>query len=458
MAFNIATRPEDTVTWSIIILIIALVRNNLKYGLYLLILLPVLGEFGRLPFGPENGMLASDLAVLIYLAVWIFQKITSGQKIPRTDLNKPLAAFFTIAALSLIYALTFLQSTEVIISSMYLVRLIGYVSVFLITVDILKKSANPERDRTQIIRAILAAAFLICIAGFIQLVIYPNLTALEEYGWDPHMGRLVSTWLDPNFIGGYLSFVIAISLSLFFDSKKLTPKLGYLALTIIYAAALFLTYSRSAYLALAAVIIIIGLLRSWKLLAISALIFIIALTTVPRVAERMGELTQSITSITGQSAENPDPTARLRLKAYEQTWELIGKRPLLGSGYNTLRYVNYNEGYVTDTTIHSASGSDSSLLTILATTGFAGLIAFIWMIFLLLKQNWKNLRTQSKKTRAAIDIKRSKAPAPLRQTLSLALFSGFIALLIHSLFVNSLLFAQIMIPLWISIGLIQKDQ
>ena len=91
-------------------------------------------------------------------------------------------------------------------------------------------------------------------------------------------------------------------------------------------------------------------------------------------------------------------------------------------------------------------------------TGFAGLIAFIWMIFLLLKQNWKNLRAQSKKTRAAIDVKRSKAPAPLRQTLSLALFSGFIALLIHSFFVNSLLFAQIMIPLWISIGLIQKDQ
>lgn len=440
LAWGIATKTPQAVAFLAAVLSLLVVRKKMMWGIIAVLFLPVIGELYRLPFGGENGILVSDIAAGAVVAVWAFEKTTKRKKVEPNDFFAPLALFFAAALFSLLFSLTFLKPNEVLAGSLYLFRFAEYVLLGIITLDIVRT----RKDAQKTLAAIIVVALVIAVAGFIQLAVYPDLGKLEEFGWDPHINRLVSTWLDPNFIAGYLSFIIAVVTSMTLYTKNIAKKTGLVVILGILAAALFLTYSRSGYVAAAAALGVIGILKSRKLLIGAVIIFIVALNFLPRVQQRVDDLVHSVQSLVFSGSENPDPTARLRIISWNQTLELIAKRPLLGSGYNTLKYVKYNEGFVEDPSVHSASGSDSSLLTILAATGILGLLPFLllhWNMLKLALQNWRN------KT------------IPLQwQGYGLGFFAGFIGLLFHSLFVNSLLFPQILIPLWISAGLFAQKK
>ncbi len=453
--FFIARRLEDAVFSALFIAILFFIWHKPKFALYATIFLPVIGELYRLNVGPENGALISDLFIPLLIGLWILKKYLNNvfasqtfshshartrsyvkEKFPKSALLKPLLIFVAVAMLSLIQAFLFLKPAEVLMSSFYLVRFTEYALLYLVTADLI----TTEKAGHRLFAALCFSAVLIAIAGFIQLIIYPDLGRLEQYGWDPHINRLVSTWLDPNFVGGLFAFIITILLSLTVYTKKWMHKIGLLIPAITLSVALFLTYSRSAYLALATGIIIVGLLKSRKLLLICIILFIMGIAVSPRAEERVNDLAGTISSIIFNTAENPDATARLRIQSWEQTLNLIAKRPFLGSGYNTLRYVNFNEGNVSDPQIHSASGSDSSLLTILATTGIFGLIPFLWLNLKILALAWRTSK--------------QKSLGGFARGISFGLFAGLLALMADSLFVNSLLFPQILIFIWVVVGIV----
>lgn len=450
LAYRLATQMEATLMLAAgAFLLFILTKKNLL-GLYIIIFLPVIGELFRLPLGPENGSLISDIFIPAYLIMWIIPKLLSKTKFTKNSITIPLFIFVGIGILSLIQALFFLKVSEVIAGSLYLIRFIQYALLYMVTLESIKNEASTKK----IVAALTVSTILIAIAGFIQLIIYPDLGRLEEYGWDPHINRLVSTWLDPNFVGGLLAFMICILLGITLFIKQYRHKIGLTLVISILSMALFLTYSRSAYLALATGIFIIGMLKSRKLIIFCILIFLIGVSLSPRAEERVSDLTHSISSFIFNTAENPDATARLRIKSWQQTLELIQMRPFLGNGYNTLRYVKHNEGFVENTELHSASGSDSSLLTILATTGILGIIPFIMIYYRILKTafiQWRQKTIPSTRIQKKPHLKTSA----YFQGFNLGMFAGTLALLVHSFFVNSLLFPQILIFFWICVGISQ---
>ncbi len=432
--------------WMVVLLtalvMILIIRKKMLWGIMAVLFLPLIGELYRLPFGGDNGTLISDVAIAVIVAVWGIEKIRQKKpllRIKKLGFVKYIWIFCAVAVCSLLFGLSFLKPAEVGVSSLYLVRFLEYAMLGIITFDTIQTS----KERQQIFNAIIISSILIAIAGFIQLIIYPDLGNLQEYGWDPHQNRLVSTWLDPNFIGGFLSYVIAILTAITLYTKSIVKKTGLLLIIATLAVALFLTYSRSGYLAAAAALGVIGILKSRKLLIGSIIIFIIGLNFLPRAQQRVDDLVNSAESLIFNTDQSPDPTAQLRIISWNQTWQLIWQRPLLGSGYNTLKYVKFDQGFVADTAVHSASGSDSSLLTILATTGILGLIPFVLMYWNILKLSWKNWRNK-------------KLPKQW-QGYGLGIFAGTIGLLVHSVFVNSLLFAQMLIFFWVSVGLLATD-
>lgn len=445
LAYQLATQPTTTMLLaSAAFLFFVLTKKNLL-GLYVMIFLPVIGELFRLPFGPETGALISDVFVPAYLITWLIPKLLAKSEFPKSVIFTPLLIFTGVGIISLLQALLFLKPTEVAVSSLYLVRFVQYALLAIVTLDIIKNDRTGQSAK-KIFQALTASVTLIALAGFIQLLVYPDLGKLEEYGWDPHINRLVSTWLDPNFVGGLLAFMVSILLGIALYTKKTSHKVGLFILIAVLSTALFLTYSRSAYLALAAGILIIGVLKSRKLLVFCLIAFLIGIAASPRAEQRVTDLTHSISSFIFNTAENPDATARLRIKSWQQTLELIQMRPIFGSGYNTLRYVKHNEGFVEDTEVHSASGSDSSLLTILATTGIAGLIPFLMIYYRIIKTAFTNWQQ-----------KKQPLP-PYWKGYSLGMLAATFSLLTHSLFVNSLLFAQIMIFFWIAVGLLESSK
>lgn len=441
-AILFAVQPEQAALIILFGVLFFLTFRNTRIGLHLALLLPLFGELVRLPITSSTTILVSDAILPIIIAAWIFKNLTTVQTTPLfTKPSKKIAialvAFVVIAGLSLLQSLTFLSFSEAISGSLYLLRYIQYALLFFITLQ----SIQTEEQKRAVIHTMAISAVGLAIAGFIQLAVYPDLADLEEFGYDPHINRLVSVWLDPNFVGGFLSFMASMLLGIGLHIKKLSSKVWIFSIIAVLSAAVFLTYSRSAYLAFAGGVFIISLLKSRKILLITIILFLMGIAASPRAQERVGELAQSIVSLTGSSVDTPDPTAKLRLQSWQQTWSLIEKRPLLGSGYNNLRIVNHQEGFTKEEGTHSGSGSDSSLLTIAATTGIFGFIPFILIYGFTLTSSfhiWRNTKTTL-----------------LHRGYALGIFGGMFALLVHSVFVNSLLFAPILLFFWIALALLQ---
>jgi O-antigen ligase len=401
----------------------------LKAGLALSLLLTIPGELIRIPIGPGNGLLLNDIFLPILIAFWVIKKIGADRKFKKTLVGKPLVIFIGIAIISLVSSLRFLETNEVLASSLYLIRFIEYAFLYFITIDLVSK-----KDSSKFFNLIILTGVLLAIGGFIQLQIYPDFRPMEDLGWDPHVGRLLGTWFDPNFIGGGLAFITCLALGKILTSKK--PKPILIAATLLMTVAILYTYSRSAYLALAAGVFVMGTLKSRKFLLTIIIGTIVLIPMSDRAQTRIVDMYHSAKSLVSQTAETPDITAQHRLNSWKRAVEVYAKHPILGSGYNTFKYVQSKEGLITNIRSHASTGSDSSLLTILATTGPLGLLAFLSLYILILKHGIKNYK----------------------KSLPLGLASATSALLIHSVFVNSLLFPHMMVLFWVTAGLMTPSR
>jgi len=398
-------------------------------GLIFVFLFAALGELARLPIATANGILPNDLLLALLTGVWLFDKIVLERTWPSLKLSVPFLAFVGIATLSLLNGSQTLTLKETFLSGLYLVRFIEYGALIFIVSDL---TNNDPKTYRRLFHILLASAGLLAILGFFQLKFFPDFTEFQDQGWDPHINRLLSSWFDPNFVGGLFAFVLSLILgfSLNLPLKKSWP---YFLFAGVLLLALFLTYSRSAYLAFMVAVGILGIFKSPKLL-IGGLIAVLLLVSISdRAADRFTNMIYSAQSLMdSSSAELPDATARLRIESWQNAWTIIQDHPWLGVGYNTYAYVQRDYGFVKALEKHSATGSDSTLLTIWATTGLVGLTIYIWFLGTLLYTSFFNRKNG----------------------LALGFMAGLLGLLVHSIFVNSLLFTPLLIFIDTSVGLI----
>lgn len=384
-----------------------------------------MGELARLPIGPENGLLPNDLWVGGLTLIWLFDRTLLQRRWPASPLWAPFLTFIAFMAISLLHNLPTLTRGEFVSSALYAVRFIEY---FLLVFIALEFTSPLKKHLTT---ALKFGTLLVALAGFVQLKIFPDFGPLEQIGWDPHNGRLLSTWFDPNFVGGLFAVALCWFIPDLLPSKKLSSKIPTALLITILLTALLLTYSRSAYLALLAGLGMLGLLRSKKLILIGALVILLGLSVSDRARERVVNLVHTGQALFGIGAELPDATARLRLNSWNGAWTIIQDQPWLGIGYNSYRAAQGRYGFLDDLTKHSATGSDSTLLTIWATTGLFGLLAYLWILTTMLWNTFKHRENG----------------------LSVGIFCSIIAILVHSLFVNSLLYTPLLVFLYIALGL-----
>jgi hypothetical protein len=230
----------------------------------------------------------------------------------------------------------------------------------------------------------------IATLGLLQYIFLPDTRFLASLNWDDHYYRLISTLFDPNFTG--IILVLGLILTLF-----KFPRVWWLYL--IQVPALLLTYSRSSYLALFAAGFYLAVVKKkMKFFLLGFGILCLMLLALPRPGGE-GVKLERLFSVTS------------RLDNYQEGIKLWLKHPVFGLGFNNLRAVR------ADLISHAAGGLDSSLLFVLATTGIIGLAAY----FNLLKCLWEK---------------------------NLLLRVSLVALLVHSLFVNSLFYPWVMIWLW----------
>lgn len=339
---------------------------------------------------------ASDILAVVSL-IYI---ILTNKKSLRV-LN-PLKDFLIIALFSLLYSVFNFKSLNVLIGFLYLFRVISYFYLYKLSFNVIRED---PRFKQTIFNSLLAVSFAVAIFGWVQYFFYPDLTSLKYLGWDDHLYRLVGTFLDP----GFTSLIIVFGGVISFIKKK------YLLLAF-FAATLAFTYSRAGYLAFAASLFLASLIfRKFKAFLISLACFLVVVFLLPKPVGEGVNLarTYSISS---------------RISNYKETLEIFRKSPVFGIGFNNIclaRKIYLNEENLSS---HSCSGSDSSLLLILATTGIIGFIIFVSSISKILFNLKKGFYTK----------------------VFLVILS---AVFVHSFFVNSLFYPWVMGYLAISASL-----
>lgn len=377
------------------------------------------GQLVRIPIGTSAAITVSDLSVLTLIVVFFVYSLAIKKTLKfENQIFLPLLIFTLIAVSSTILAGGNFTISEIIIALLFQIRFLLYFLISQVIFNVVKKAQIAKW-----LKLILAVSSVFALIGFAQLLFFSDLSFLTSYGWDPHQKRIVSTFLDPNFAGGLLiiSFALAIS-SYVYNRGNL-----YLILSLAIFVSIILTFSRSTYLATLVVILTIGFLKSPKILAGFLTIFIFSFLIIPQVRERIA------------GAWSVDETSKARIESWRRAVIITKDHPFFGVGFNTYRAAQRQYGFFSPDLPeggHSGAGSDSSVLLVLVTTGVFGLLAYLSILAAILKKFSANAKSN---------------PLGLGGTAS------FLGLLVHSQFVNSLFFPQIMILFWFIVGLNLAD-
>lgn len=416
-------------------LVVGMIRFP-KLSFILLFLSIVGGQLARISLSTDvrggSAIIGTDIVIFFIAVSWIWQKIS----INRNQKNKypltyPVLVFLSIALLSFLVGLSTLVQVHsfdlksIIISFSYLLRFAAYAVLYFMTRDFIDESSKNKDFLTNIM---FYTSILVSIGGFIQLIVMPDFTLYAVYyGWDPHVDRLLGTFFDPNFIGTYLAFIMALGFGLF-PSCSRKQKILIVIAVLFCAVALLLTFSRTGYLAFLFAFVIIGLLRSPKILIVGMTIIIFALLSSPRAVQRITD---------GLSV---DETGLKRIYSWDKGIRLVANFPILGVGYNNLSPVQDFYALVDEFDVNNRAGLENSFLTMLVTTGVLGGLAYIWLWGASIK---RSLQLWFQK----------KLPYKVR-TEGLAIGTALLSLVISSLFINSLLYPFLLVHIWIISALI----
>jgi len=335
------------------------------------------------------------LAVDVIAIISLIRVLVVRQKMP--PIAKYFLSFWVVGLFSLVMSFTVLSPSITTKGFLYLVRLLSYGSLFLVSI----KALNGKYKNNQL-KSLLAVCIFVAIFGWIQYFFYPNLTSLAIYGWDDHLYRMTSTFLDPGYTSIILVFGFLVSVSNYLNENK---KMALL-LVVLLALSVAFTYARAGYLALIAGVIALGVLtRKIKFSLIATFLFLVTIYFLPKPGGEGVDLTR--TASIGK-----------RLANYQETREIIKISPALGIGFNNI--CAYKKKLPSASTgLHSCSGADSSILFVLATTGVVGFIVFL-------------------------DFGKRVFNHLGKDNYSQVFVASIVALVVHSFFLNSMFYVWVM--------------
>ncbi len=388
----------------------------LRYLVPLLFLVYSFGEIARIRIYSSVSSGVFDIVLVLIILTWLLF-VKKGNY----SLRNSIILFSLVALFSLLINASRYSQEQLLISSLYLIRFVLYSGIYFVFSDIGKEYKN------KIPKYMLLSGLIIIALGFLQYFFYPNLRSLYHLGWDDHMFRLFSTFLDPNFTGAFLVLFIVF---IFIMREKIFPEkrkwLFYLILLLNFIA-IILTYSRGAILMLLVCVVIYSILtRNWKITG--ALIGVFVLVFFILSPKFYVENTNLLRFASTEA----------RIETSKRAIYIFKENPM-GVGFNAYRYarLRYEQGDWTNYgPSHAGAGVDNSFILVLVTTGILGLGAYLFMLYKIFKLGFLRLKKDS---------------------MALVLVVSLGGLIVNSLFINSLFYSFLMVWIWILAGLTQSN-
>ncbi len=374
----------------------------LKYLYYLGLFSLIFGPLGTIPLGiPQVNVYFTDIIIGLICLIWTTNIKQAIQLIRIDPIARYFCLFVAISAFSLIFSPIHMNLGEKLVSGLYIVRLFSYFFIYLTARLLIREKRITSES---ILKMLMITGLILSSLGWLQYFFYPDLRNLYYLGWDPHFKRIFSTFLDPNYFG----LMMVLTLITLFTWKESRRNTFQVTRIFIFLTLMF-TYSRSSFLALAGAVIYFSFAkRNFKLLGGIISIILISALLLPRPAG-VGVQLERVFSI------------ETRITNWQQAFKVFIDHPILGVGFNTVRFAKktYNFGQDNLSESHAGAGFDNSFLFIAATTGIVGLLSFLFF-----------LRQIFQKGKLFVKV-------------------SLMAIIVHSFFLNSLFFPWVMVWMWV---------
>lgn len=379
-----------------------------------------------LPFTVAISTGLSNTCLGVIAAFYFLKKIFLRKRpFVNTALTLPFLLFLAVSIISMKNSICLDNSLHGV------VKLLKYGLIFMICAEEIQGLGHLKR----IIFSMACGALLTTIDGFWQL----------KFGWDFVRGEAVQSCLinlprptgpfpNPNVMGIYLSLIapLLIGLSLYYYKGK---KLAFWwVVSLVAAAGVYITFSRGSGLGLFFGVLFLGAARRHK--AVIA-VLLAALLLFPLV------MPKNIKKWEKMSGYNPVVFLlnQDRISMYMNTFNMIGRHPLIGVGVNTYskNYGRYKlqewEDYAHT---EEAAYAQSNFFQMAGEIGLVGLGAFVWLLWALF---------------AALARCYRKMRQEYAGIVALSLIGCFIAFLVNGLTESSLYYSRVAVMFWFFAGI-----
>ena len=391
---------------------------NAEVAIYILIFSMLLGPeiiIGNLGGGSHLSrgvtLRLDDFLLVIIGSTWFI----------RTAIHKDLGLFLKtpLNVPIFLYALSYVISTGVamiggrlnfITGMFYVVKYLEYFVVYFMVVNHIQSMKQAKR----LVFCALLTCFMVSLYGIYQIPFGHRVSA-------PFEGEVG----EPNTFGGYLVFMLAITIGQYLNERRNSNK-WMLGILIITSFVPFLyTLSRSSYLAFIPMYLALLLFSKKKKLLLTILCLSILVTPLILVSVVKERILYTFTQPPEQGQikigdVRVDTSTSARVRAWSVCFRDFLKKPLFGYGVTCYPFV------------------DAQFPRILTESGLIGLTAFLnllWSIF-----------------RLALD-RLKESVNPYSNGLIAGYIAGFIALIFHSIGANTFIIVRIMEPFWLFTGI-----
>jgi O-antigen ligase len=328
----------------------------------------------------------------------------------KTPLNKPI--FFYILACLISTAFGIISgNVDAKTGALFVLKYFEYFIVYFMVVNHLKSTDQTKR----FVFCLLLTCFITGIMGILQIPGGERVSA-------PFEGEIG----EPNTFGGYLLFLTAITIGLLLNAEDGRSKQLLIFLFLAIIPSFLFTQSRASYLGLIVTCFVIGLLTRHRIIVTGFLMLSLLLSPffLPQEVKNRILYTFTQPEDSGQiriGEIHLDTSTSARIESLKQIMEDWPKKPIFGYGVTGYEFL------------------DSQYPRVLIETGVIGLIAFLYLLYSVLK----------------LAINRMKeVKTPYFKGLVIGFFAGYIGLLFHALGANSFIIVRIMEPFWFFAGII----
>jgi O-antigen ligase len=392
-------------------------------GLYLLVFSMLLGpEFlvGGMGKGATLGrgvtLRLDDLILLLVGVAWVGKVAVSREKIPFTKTLLSRRIMFYVAA-CVVATLIGVMAQRVRPSGgfFFLLKYYEYFFLYFMTVNIV----TTQKQIRSLVLCSLVTCLLVTLYALAQIPSGERVSAPFEGAEG-----------EPNTLGGYLVFMMAIMTGFLITPESVPRKLPLLGLMGLAGIALQATLSRASFLAAAVVALIVMLFvsrRSPFVLAVILSTLVAAPLWMPTsVSQRMlYTFFQPKDEAQIQVGRlRVDTSTSERLRSWQQSLSYFYRSPLWGMG------------------VTGGPFMDAMYPRVLVETGLLGTAAFIallWGVFQLGMSGY------------------GQVTDPYSRALILGFLFGFLGLLVHAVGSNTFIIVRIMEPFWLYAALVVRS-